>query len=107
MNSSRLLFIIALSLMPPVLEGAEMMQPGFEPKQGFVPDEETAIAIAEAVLVPIYGKEQVDGQKPFSVRLTDGVWLIQGTLPAEQLGGVFSIEISKQTAAVLRLTHSR
>jgi hypothetical protein len=32
---------------------------GYVPKDGFVPDAKTAIAIAEAVLKPIYGAEQI------------------------------------------------
>lgn len=107
--TGRVLFLtFAFSLIISAFaQGAEIMQGSFVPKQGFVPDERTAITIAEAVLVPIYGKDQVDEQKPFVVGLADDVWKIHGTRSVEQLGGVFSIEISKQTATILRVTHGR
>jgi hypothetical protein len=34
------------------------------PKDGFVPNEQTAIQIAVAVWTPIYGKENIERQKP-------------------------------------------
>jgi hypothetical protein len=37
----------------------------YVPPKGFVPDEKTAIRIAEAVWSPIYGEEQIQGEKPF------------------------------------------
>ena len=36
--------------------GAGVVLAGYVPKNGFVPDEKTAIKIAEAVLFPIYGE---------------------------------------------------
>jgi hypothetical protein len=30
---------------------------GYRPKEGYVPDSTTAVKIAEAVLVPVYGKK--------------------------------------------------
>lgn len=79
----------------------------YVPEEGFVPDEKTAIAIAEAVLVPIYGKDSIERQKPFIVNLSDNVWTITGSLPKDSLGGVFFIRISKQDARVITLTHSK
>jgi hypothetical protein len=35
------------------------------PPGGYVPDETTAIAIAKAVWIPIYGKEQIESEAPF------------------------------------------
>jgi len=49
-------------------------QNGFIPKDGFVPDAKTAVAIAEAVLIPIYGKEQINSEKPLKANLKDGIW---------------------------------
>lgn len=79
----------------------------FVPQKGFVPDEMTAAVIAEAVLVPIYGKQIIERQKPFTVSLADDTWTIRGSLPEGQLGGVFVIELAKHNGAVLRVSHGR
>jgi len=34
------------------------------PKDGFVPDAKTAEKIAEAVLIPVYGEEQISRERP-------------------------------------------
>jgi hypothetical protein len=74
------------------------------PKEGLVPDKETAIKIAEAVLFRLYGENSIKGQRPYVVREDDYIWWISGTLPKDNFGNVFNIGISKHTAAVLRLT---
>ncbi|WP_413666466.1 NTF2 fold immunity protein [Mucilaginibacter sp. Mucisp86] len=54
---------------------------------GFVPDEETAIKIAEAIWLPIYGKKIYD-EEPFNASLTnDGNWIILGSLGYGRHGG--------------------
>lgn len=73
------------------------------PKEGLVPDKETAIKIAEAVLVRVYG-DGITRQKPYLVREDDYIWWISGTLPKDHFGQVFNIGISRHTAAILRLT---
>ena len=60
----------------------------YQPKNGFVPDASTAKIIAEAVWVPIYGKEEVNRKKPFKAVLTGNVWHVNGTLPTSFSGGV-------------------
>jgi hypothetical protein len=76
--------------------------------EGFVPDEKTAIAIAIAVWSPIYGEEKVQKEKPFKAVLKDGVWYVDGTLPAEySKGGVVEAEISKADARILRISHGK
>jgi hypothetical protein len=44
------------------------------PKNDYVPDSSTAIKIAEAVLLPIFGEEHIKSAKPFSADLTGDVW---------------------------------
>lgn len=58
------------------------------PKDGFVPNKETAIQIAVAVWTPIYGKENIERQKPYEAKLKDGVWHVAGNLPKNMVGGV-------------------
>jgi len=77
------------------------------PTDGFVPDAETAKKIAEAVWIPIYGKKVIDGEKPFKTKLKDGVWTVEGTLPAGDLGGVALVEIAKSDGRILRVTHDQ
>jgi len=55
-------------------------QHSYKPKDGFVPNEKTAIRIAEAVLTPIYGEKQIKSEEPFSAKLHDGVWTVEGSI---------------------------
>lgn len=79
----------------------------FLPKDGIVTDENTAEKIAEAVLVPVFGQEEIDFQKPFEVKLENGIWIVKGQLPADFLGGVFEVRIRKQNGEVIYFAHSR
>jgi hypothetical protein len=75
----------------------------YSPPEGMVPNKETAIKIAEAVLTPIYGKEVVDHEKPFRVELARGVWIIKGAIHPGP-GGNLYIDISKKDGCILRVT---
>jgi hypothetical protein len=111
----RLTMLVISAVMAGLLTGAQAADTGHQmeqahsyiPKNGFIPDEQIAIAIAEAVLVPIYGKQTIEKQKPFVVKLSGDVWTVTGSLPNGQLGGVFLIQISKRTAEVIRVSHSK
>lgn len=75
-------------------------------KEGYVPDSTTAIKIAEAIWLPIYG-EGIYKKKPFVARLKDGkVWIVEGTL-LEGKGGVPYIEIQKKDCRVLKVLHGK
>ncbi len=72
-------------------------------KNGIVPNEETAIKIAEAIWLPIYGKE-IYREKPFKANLmNDSIWVIQGTLH-DSKGGTVYAEIQKRNCKVLKVT---
>jgi hypothetical protein len=76
---------------------------GYKPKEGYVPNSETAVKIAEAVLIPVYGKKQIGSEEPFTARLKDGVWTVQGSLHCPDgsttcVGGVAEVKISKDDA---------
>lgn len=77
------------------------------PKDGFVPNEQTAIQIAIAVWTPIYGKEQIEKQKPYKAWLKDGIWHVAGHLPENMAGGVAIAEIQKSDAKVVRVSHGK
>jgi len=53
---------------------------GNTPSNGFVPDEATAVKIAEAVLIPVYGANKIESERPFTAKLKKGVWTVAGTL---------------------------
>ncbi len=85
---------------------AESSKHTFMPEQGYVPDAKTAIKIAEAIWLPIYG-ERIYKKKPFVAKLQGVVWVVQGSLPSQMLGGVPIAEISKKTGKVLRVSHGK
>lgn len=73
----------------------EKTQHSYAPSNAYVADETTAIAIAEAILVPIYGKDAIERQKPYFVSLENDVWTVSGqrqTVPGRTVvGGDFRI----------------
>jgi hypothetical protein len=80
-------------------------QQHYRPKNGFVPDEKTAIRIAEAVLTSIYGEKQIKSEEPFSAKLHNGVWTVEGTIAEGVEGGVAIIKISKAHGTIISVTH--
>jgi hypothetical protein len=50
-------------------------QCGF-PRDNYVPDSTTAISLAEAVLLPIFGEQHIERARPFSADLKDDVWQV-------------------------------
>lgn len=83
---------------------------GVIPKSGFVPDVRTAVYVAEAVMVPIYGVEAVRAERPFKAQLVDGIWHVTGSMPpaakgAESIGGVAEVEIDRRRGTIKRITH--
>ena len=93
------------------------MSQGIQPKEGFVPNPETAIKIAEAVLTPIWGKDKIELERPFTAELKENTWTVYGTLRCPDAkggnttvgcrGGVATVEISKLDARVLSVSHGR
>jgi hypothetical protein len=88
---------------------------GLPPRSGYVPDSATAVKIAEAVLIPVYGKERIESERPFTAELNNGVWTVAGTLHCSDgkggttttlcVGGVAAVKISKADARVLFMMH--
>ena len=79
----------------------------FVPKAGFVPTANTAIVIAEAVLEPIYGKAQIEGERPLQAHLSGEIWIVTGTLKSGGIGGVAMVRISKKTGTILSVIHGK
>ncbi|WP_321333082.1 NTF2 fold immunity protein [uncultured Bacteroides sp.] len=78
---------------------------GYLPKEGFVPTADIAFQIAKSVLIRIYGKEQIESEKPFSVNLENGIWIIEGHLEAGSFGGVAYLELKKSNGEILKVIH--
>ncbi|MFA6978451.1 MAG: YbbC/YhhH family protein [Ignavibacteriaceae bacterium] len=80
---------------------------GYIPKDGYVPNAETAIKIAEAVWQPIYGQD-IYSRKPFKATLINGhIWQVTGTLRAKYDGGVPYAEIEKKDCRIIKVYHSK
>jgi hypothetical protein len=81
---------------------------GFMPPHGFVPDQRTALRVAEAILTSVYGEQQIAKEHPLKIAQVDGdVWLVWGTLSPRYLGGTAVIKIAKRTGEVLFLSHGQ
>ena len=79
-----------------------------------VPDKETAIKIAEAVLIPVYGEQQIASERPFKARLKGDVWTVEGTLHCPDGnggvttncdGGTAVVKISKIDGRIIFMIH--
>ena len=78
------------------------------PQNGFVPDQKTAIRIAEAVLPPICGC--VSRNRPFTAGLKDGVWTVEGRRPKGKIvfgGGQVYMQIDQRTGAIISYVFER
>ncbi len=76
------------------------------PRSGFVPDEITAIRIAEAVAIVQLGEKQIAEERPFKARLRGDVCTVHGTLhPQGAAGGTAVIQLSRTSGAVLFAVH--
>ncbi len=76
----------------------------------YVPNEETAKKIAEAIWLPIYG-EEVLAQRPYNAILVNDIWKVGGLMPCRDepgcRGGTAYIEIRKSDCKILKVTHGR
>jgi hypothetical protein len=79
----------------------------YVPKAGFVPDKQTAIRVAEAILLPIYGEKRIANERPFSATLNDNTWRVEGYIAEGSDGGVAEVEISKSDGRILHVSHGK
>ncbi len=92
-------------------ENNKVLKTDYVPSNGFVPDETTAITIAEAIWNPIYGEKSIASQKPFDVELINDstVWIVQGNreyVKGYKGGGAY-IAIQRSDCKILRVTHGK
>ena len=86
---------------------AQEAKHNYKPAAGYVASAETAKAIAIAVWTPIYGAKNIAGEKPYTARLQNGVWIVEGSLRKGWHGGVAVAEIDKQDGRILRVSHGK
>ena len=103
----RLTLVAVALLTASATRAGEVTRHNYKPDVGYVPNAETAIQIAVAVWEPIYGKQQIAGEKPYKATLKDGVWFVEGSLPKGWRGGVAEAEISKDTGTILRVSQGK
>jgi hypothetical protein len=79
----------------------------YKPAAGYVPDSGTAVAIAVAILTPVYGEKEINAAKPWHAGLKDGVWTVVGTFHGQGDGGAPVIQIDRGTGGVRFLGHTQ
>jgi hypothetical protein len=86
----------------------------------YVPDSATAIKIAEAIWLPIYG-ESIYKKQPFIAKLiSDSIWIVTGSIPKSRVeindgdtiytiikGGVPYAIINKKDGCILKVYHTK
>lgn len=77
-----------------------------QPLVDCVPDEQTAIKIAEAIWYPLYG-DDIFKQKPYYVQLEDDCWIVIGSLPENYYGGSAYIKFQKSDCKVIDVYHTK
>ena len=85
----------------------DVSQQKWDPGQGYVPDNATAVQIAQIIFVRVYG-EKVLEKKPFAATLKNGtIWIVEGSLDKGIDGGVPHIEIQKSDGKIINLVHGK
>ena len=72
-----------------------------------ISDCKTAISVVEPILFKIYGKSNIEAEKPYECYLVNGFWYIAGTLSNGSKGGVFEIVIEAKDGKVIKLVHGK
>jgi hypothetical protein len=97
-----------------LLTTVALCQSTTRPKHPPVYDSAAAIARAEAVLIPVYGKKRIESERPFTATLKGDVWTVWGTLycpdgkggvTRDCVGGVANVRIDKRNGRILHMEH--
>ncbi len=102
--------MVVLAIFVAAIAAVHSQSPSYQPKNGFVPNAETAVRVAEAVLIPVYGEKQILSERPFKATLKRDVWRVDGTLhcggpDVECAGGTAEVRISKSSGQILQMAH--
>jgi hypothetical protein len=77
------------------------------PKDGVIPNAETATKVGEAVLIPVFGQAHVDREKPLRADPENDYWIVYGTLKPNTRGGTVMVKLKRRTGEVVRIWHSQ
>jgi hypothetical protein len=102
-------FVLPLSIFICLAIAPAFPKTGYIPQKGFVPDAQTAIVIARAVLVPIYGEAQIKREEPLTAIRRGDDWLVSGTLQCVPhcVGGVATVSISARSGQIKYVIHTK
>jgi hypothetical protein len=78
----------------------------YRPSNGYVPDQKTAIQVAKAILISVYGEVTVKNEETFTASLAGNIWTVKGAVRPYPSGNA-EVKLSKTDGAVLFLTHSQ
>lgn len=95
-----------LSILSLLYNFITMPYPNNTEDEDYVPNKETAIKVAEAIWLPIYG-EKIYTKQPFVAELNEKIWLVKGSIPKNSLGGVPIIKIRKSDCKIICVTHTK
>ena len=70
-------------------------------------DRNKIIDYAELILFDLYGKIEIQSQKPYDVYKINEYWLLSGTLSKNMKGGTFLLIIDSRDYRIIRLTHGK
>jgi hypothetical protein len=98
-KSAAQMFVLLVLASPACLWGSGRTHP--------VPDEQAAVGVAESALRPIYGRKQVESERPFKARLEGDVWIVSGYLPPDWVGGVAVVRINRLSGRVLSIRRGK
>lgn len=96
---------LLVSVFMPMYPLCQQKRP--EPALGFIPDKATAVQVAEAILVPIYGKQMVESERPFSAILKGNTWKVEGYLAPGVDGGVSEVWLDRRDGKILRVSQGK
>lgn len=76
-------------------------------KSLIITNKETAVKIAETILFEIYGKKNIENQKPYEIYKFENFYVILGTIPKNSVGGTFIIIIDGTNSKILKISHGK
>ena len=79
-----------------------------EDNLGFISDSKDLLKKVEVIWINKYG-ERIKDQKPYQVFYDEknSIWLVQGTLRTNMMGGVANILVDNNTGKVLAIWHDK
>lgn len=66
-----------------------------------VPTERQAIGLARVYLTVWFSDQHIATGEPFSAKLVGGRWIVRGYLPAEAVGGSFTVVIDQKKGSLI------